>query len=289
MTRSGPRRRLFLIAALAAGVVALVIPIVSRLLDRHRPRFVYAAGSMTDEAYAALTADDFRPSSLKVAPGVVLPGLVRAPTAKDAPWILFFPGNDATQLATGKKFLEHVRAGRDWGVAVWVYRGYSSAGGTPERDAMASDAAAIYAHLLESEKLPPARVHVVSFSLGGYFAARVAGDAAKAGKKPASVSLLAAVEDIAMVRASWAQRLVQGDVYEIQPFLGAVPDPVLVMIGTNDEALGVEQGRKVAAGLGPRARYVEVPGVGHNALLEEDAVFRAVRKMVDPAGLETAR
>jgi pimeloyl-ACP methyl ester carboxylesterase len=283
MTGSGPRRRLFLIAVLAAGVAVLMIPIVSRLLDR-RPRFVYAAGAMTEEAYAALTADDYRPSALTVAPGIVLPGIVRTPTAKDAPWILFFPGNDATQLATAKKFLEHVRAGRDWGVAVWSYRGFSSAGGTPERDAMLQDAARIYANLLESEHLPSSRVHVVAFSLGGYFAAKVVGDATKAGNKPAFVSLLAAVENIGMVRASWAQRIAPGDIYEIQPFLGAVPDPVLVMIGTNDEALGVEQGRKIAAGLGPRARFIEVPGVAHNPLLEQDVVFRAVRKMVDPGG-----
>ena len=293
MKRSAPRG---LLVALGVFVMlaAILPPLLSRLLHRNRPRFPYALGAMSDAAYAALTdgADGaagaegargtgWRASRVEVAPGVTLNGIVRRPAPSDAPWILFFPGNDATQLATAKKFLENVRGTHDWGLAVWAYRGFSSSGGSPSVENLANDGAKIYANLLATEHLEPSRVHIAAFSLGGYVAAKVAGDAAASGKPVASLSLIAAVQDIAMVRASPFQRIVPGDVYEILPLLDAVPAPVLVMIGTNDEAIGVGQGRKIGENLGSRARYIEVPGVAHNPLLDQQATFEAVRAMVE--------
>lgn len=280
MTRA---RRKWLVAALAIGIVILVIPIVRRFVGRQRARFPYAVGTLSSAAYAQLTARGWEAQEQVVAPGVSLNGIIRRPLAATAPWILFFPGNDAAQLATAQKFLELVRGESDWGLAVWSYRGFGSSGGVPEREALTGDATTIYDGLLAREHLAAARVHVVAFSLGGYLAVNAVGVASKAGKKPATLSLLAAVEDIVMVRPSWAQRLVTGDVYEIQPLLDAVPAPVLVVQGTEDEALGVEQGRKIAARLGARARYLELPGTGHNALLEAAPAIRAVRSMVDPS------
>jgi len=271
-------------------ILAAIFPLLSRLLHRNRPRFPYAVGTMTAEAYAALAnganGNGWQASRLEVAPGVTLNGIIRRPAARDARWILFFPGNDASQLATGKKFLENVRGAHDWGLALWAYRGFSSSGGSPDPDSLTSDAGKIYAHLLAAENVPPSRVNIVAFSLGGYAAAKVTGDAAAAGRPVASLSLVAAVQDIAMVHPSPFQRIVPGDVYEILPLLDAVPAPVLVMIGTKDEALGVEQGRKIAERLGPRARYVEVQGVAHNPMLEEKATFDAVRDMVERATVD---
>jgi pimeloyl-ACP methyl ester carboxylesterase len=258
--------------------------LVSRLLGRRRPRFVYAVGPMSPAVRQALTAGGgWEVVRTAVAPGISLNGIVRRPNALDAPWILFFPGNDAKQLATAQKFLNRVRGDRDWGMAVWAYRGFDSSDGVPDRDALVRDATRIFDGLLVSEHLDPARVHLAAFSLGGYLAASVAGVAANGGKKPASLSLLAAVENIAMVHASWAQRLVAGEVYEIQPLLEAVLGPVLVISGTEDEALGVDQGRKIAARLGTRARYVELQGAGHDALLESEPAFGAVRAMIEPS------
>jgi pimeloyl-ACP methyl ester carboxylesterase len=288
-------------AALAAlgvlGMLAAILPpILSRLLNRDRPRFPYAVGPMTDQAYAALTSgangapgNGWQASRLEVAPGVTLNGIIRRPAAPaDARWILFFPGNDATQLATAKKFLENVRGARDWGLAVWAYRGFSSSGGSPDSESLTSDARKIYANLIATENVPPTRVNIAAFSLGGPLAATVTGEAAAAGRPVASLSLIAAVQDIAMVHPSPFQRFVTGDVYEILPLLDAVPSPVLVMIGTKDEAIGVGQGRKIAERLGARARYIEVEGVAHNPLLDEQATFDAVRDMVERATVEAS-
>jgi pimeloyl-ACP methyl ester carboxylesterase len=287
MTRSARLRALLAPLGILV-IVAAMFPVLSRLLHRNRPRFPYAVGTMTDEAYAALAnganGNGWQASRLEVAPGVTLNGIIRRPSspgAPDARWILFFPGNDASQLATGKKFLENVRGAHDWGLAVWAYRGFSSSGGSPDPESLTSDAAKIYANLLATENVPPSRVNIVAFSLGGYVAAKVTGDAAAAGRPVASLSLVAAVQDIAMVHPSPFQRIVPGDTFEILPLLDAVPAPVLVMIGTKDEALGAEQGRKIAERLGARARYIELEGVAHNPMLDAQATFDAVRDMVE--------
>jgi pimeloyl-ACP methyl ester carboxylesterase len=66
--------------------------------------------------------------------------------------------------------------------------------------------------------------------------------------------------------------------------LPEVPAPVLVVQGSADEAFGdVRQAKLLVEGLGDRARYLELPGVGHNALLESEPAIAAVR-----AGIESA-
>ncbi len=279
MTRTGRR---WVFAAIAVSVAALVPRVVSRILGRHRLRFTYAIGSAAPDEGAKLTVNPpWELVSLPVASGISLRGIVRRPLSPSAPWILFFPGNDATQLLTAQKLLERVRGDRDWGAAVWSYRGYDSSDGVPERDDLVADATRIFEGLLDREHIEASRVHVAAFSLGGYLAAHVVGLEAREGRKPASLSLLAAVQDIVMVRPSWAARLSAGDSYEILLLLDSVPAPVLVVQGKEDEALGVDQGRKIASNLGPRAEYVELAGVGHNALLETEDAILALRAMIE--------
>ena len=46
-----------LLAALGTLVIlAAIFPVLSRLLHRNRPRFPYAVGTMTEEAYAVLAS-----------------------------------------------------------------------------------------------------------------------------------------------------------------------------------------------------------------------------------------
>jgi len=278
MTVSARGKR-WLLVAVSLGILFTAYAL--RRFGVHRRRFTYLTGTLSPEAYAVLASRPrWSATTAWVAPGVVLNGLVRRPAAPGARWILFFSGNDATILATAQKFLERVRDGADWGLAVVAYRGYDSSGGTPSRDALVGDAEFVFDALLAEEHLRPSDVHVVAFSLGGYLAASVVGRAAESQRKVASLSLLASVQDITMLRRSWAARLALGDTYFIDPLLDAVPAPVLVVQGGADETLGVESGRTIAARLGGRAHYIELPGVGHNPLLESDEAIRAVRGFV---------
>jgi len=269
----------------AFGVTALVaIPLglYPRFFGRKRMRFTYLTGQLAPAEYQALASQKgWSAANVTVAPGIKLMGLVRRPNAKDAPWVLYYPGNDAMQLRRGQAFLSHLGESEDWGLAVFAYRGYDSSDGVPVLGDLATDAPEILVQLCANEKTTFAKVNVIGFSIGGHLAARAVGALTRQNRQPASLSLLASVDDIVMVRPSWYEKLDLGDDYQTQPFLGDVRAPVLVLQGGADETLGgTAQARAIANALGDRAEYVELPGVGHNVLIETDAAVTQVRNFI---------
>jgi hypothetical protein len=262
---------------LAIGVGLLAV----RFARRPAERFPYDLQALSPADYAALAArPGWEKSTTTVAPGIALNGLRRPPKSPAAPWILFYPGNDATQLATAQRFIDRVIGDNDWGAAVYAYRGFDSSPGRPNLAAYRDDATAILDTLIAREHLTDQRVHIVAFSLGTWLGAAAGARAARAGRPVASVSLLATVDRLEMVNKGFGAGYRLGDLYETASFVDALPAPVLVVMGGKDEALGVQQGRNVAKRLGDRARYVELPEAGHANLMDEPDTADAVRAMI---------
>jgi pimeloyl-ACP methyl ester carboxylesterase len=265
---------LLVVAAASAGIVA-------RVLGRRRLRFPYLAGSLAEADYQLLASQPgWKRARITVAEGISLNGLVRPPQVPTAPWVLFYQGNDARMLGAGQAFLSRLAQGRDWGLAVYAYRGYDSSQGRARLADLAADAPLILAQLCATEGVERSRVHVVGFSIGGHLAVRAMSAAASV-QPPASLSLLAPVDDIVMFRRSLLEAFDPGDDFQTRPYLDAVPAPVLVIQGDADEALlGPAQGRAIATKLGPRAQYVELAGAGHSSLLENEAALATLRGFI---------
>lgn len=263
----------------------LASPIGERLFGRERLRFPYLTRPLAREAYEKLAAEaGWSRTQLEVASGVKLNGLLRRPTRPDASWILFFPGNAEAQLRMGQKFLSRTFEDRAWGLATFAYRGFDSSEGAPDHAALSEDAPRILQRLCDREGIAPVRVHLIGFSIGGHFAAHAARGAAKSGRRAASLTLLASVDDIVMVRESPWMALSSGDDYQTRPLLVDVPGPVLVVQGDADEALaGPGQGRAIAAALGAKATYHELHGVRHEALLADETAIRLTRDFIASA------
>jgi pimeloyl-ACP methyl ester carboxylesterase len=273
------------LAIVGSLVVAVLGRVATQRMARPKPWFTYSMSPLSQADYGALAArPGWEKSSLRMADGVSLAGLVSRPAQAGAPWVLFFPGNDATQLARGQQLLEQIRADNPWGLAVYASRGYDLSGGAPSAPASASDAISVFEAVVREQRVDPSQVHLVAFSLGGYGAAHVARHSAKAGKKPGSLALLASVAHVAMVHHGWLANFTMGDVYDLLPVLPEVPAPVLVVQGGADEAFGdTRQAKLLVDGLGDRARYLELPGVGHNALLASEPAISAVRASIESA------
>ena len=265
-----------------AVIVALIFPVYERFFGRKRLRFPYLARPLPAATYAALAAKPgWSKSALKVAPGIELRGLVREPRSGQAPWVLFYPGNDESQLERGQAFLTRLGGELDWGLAVFAYRGYDASDGKPELVGIRQDAPEILAQLCAARGLAESRVHLVGFSIGGHFAVNAAVGAAKRGKRAASLTLLASVNDIVMYHASPWEKLSAGEDYQTGPYLADVPDPILVLQGTGDKTFeGPEQGRAISKALGTRAEYVELEGVGHVPLLEDAGALERTRGFI---------
>jgi pimeloyl-ACP methyl ester carboxylesterase len=265
-----------------AAALAGLSPFYDRVFGRSRLRFPYLARPIAEAAYSALAAKPgWAKTALEVAPGIKLNGLVRAPRSPSAPWVLYYPGNDESQLDRGQAFLIQLGQSEDWGLAVFAYRGYDSSEGVPRLAELRSDAPEIFARFCAAQGVAPNRVHLVGFSIGGHMAVHAARTASMRGQRAATLTLLASVDDIVMVPPSPWQRLSPGEDYQTRPYLAEVPAPVLVLQGDADRALdGAGQGRAIAAALGSRATYEELPGVGHVALLSNGHALELVRNFV---------
>ena len=263
-------------------LVAIGIGLYPRLFGPKKLRFPYLSGQISDLEYRRLASlPGWKAARLSVAPGIALNGLVRRPAAPSAPWVLYYPGNDATQLARGQAFLSRLSEGQDWGLAVFAYRGYDSSDGVPAIADLSVDAPQIVRELCKTEQLSANRVHLVGFSIGGYLAVRASNTLTVANEPPASLSLLASVNDIVMVRNSRWAKLDRGDELLTQPYLAELRAPILIVQGGADETLdGPVQGQAIAHTLADRAKYVELPGVGHNVLIETDSAVREVRSFL---------
>lgn len=265
-----------------AVVLAGLVPLYERFFGRQRLRFPYLGRAISEAAYGVLAAKPgWAKTGVEVAPGIALNGLIRRPTSPSAPWVLFYPGNDESQLTRGQAFLIRLAGDTDWGLAVFSYRGYDGSAGKSELASLRADAPVILTRLCEAESISPDKVHIIGFSIGGHFAVHAAGGAAKSGRRAATLTLLASVNDIVMYTRSRWEKLSPGDDYQTSPFLRDVPAPVLVLQGTADTAFnGPEQGRAIAAALGSKATYEELPGVDHVPLLSDPHALELVRNFV---------
>ena len=266
----------------AAVLLAALLPMYERFFGRKRLRFPYLSRPIAAETYTALAAKPgWAKSELEVAPGIKLRGLLRKPGAGAAPWVLFYPGNDESQLERGQGFLIRLGAELDWGLAVFPYRGYDASDGKTGLADMQRDAPEILLALCAAQGIEPSQVHVAGFSIGGHFAVHAARGAAQRGQRAASLTLWAPVDDIVMYYASPWEKLTAGEDYQTRPLLPEVPAPVLVLQGSADSALlGPAQGQAIATALGSRAVYREFAGVDHVPLLSHEAALAAMRAFV---------
>ncbi len=266
----------------AVMILGGLSPLRERLFGRKRLRFPYLAQPLAEATYTRLGSQrGWAKAEIEVAPALKLRGLVRRSTSASAPWVLYYPGNDESQLERGHGFLSRLAGDTDWGLAVFAYRGYDRSDGQPGLSALRSDAPVILAKLCAAEGVPAARVHVVGFSIGGHFAVHAARGAALQGQRAATLTLLASVDDIVMFHASPWEKLSAGEDYQTRPLLAEVPGPVLVLQGTADQALdGAGQGRDIARALGERAEYHELEGVEHVPLLSDGPALALVRKFI---------
>src|SRR5258707_820232 len=98
----------------------MLAPLYQRFMGPRRLRFTYPARTIGGAAYAALAQKPgWAKAQVEVAPGIALNGLVRRPGSKTAPWVLFYPGNDESQLERGQGFLIRLAGETDWGLAVF--------------------------------------------------------------------------------------------------------------------------------------------------------------------------
>lgn len=208
----------------------------------------------------------------------------------DAPVALFFHGN-------GENLQTMRRAGlfeelRGLGVVALAadYPGYGRSPGKPREEGVLATGEAAFRWAKEHH--PERPLVLAGWSLGAAVALDTAARHPDEVTGVVAMSPWTTLEDVA--RVHFPGFLVRWAVPETYDSLGAARRladegvPVLVIHGARDRIIPARQGRRVAealgtggsAGDGGAARWVEVPGAGHNDLLAHGEVWRELARFL---------
>lgn len=185
---------------------------------------------------------------------------------KGRPTILYFHGN-AGNLANRAWRFEQFLA-RGYGLVAPAYRGSSGSTGTPSEPALTTDAQTVYDSL--KQLLPgvtPARVVIYGESLGTGVALKLAATRPKT--PPIAVVLEAPFTSLPDVVRQTMPRFkpllpVMKNRWTSSRHVRSLKAPLLVLHGTRDRIIPIEQGRQVYAAAPSKTKhFLAVEGAGH--------------------------
>lgn len=264
------------------AVAAAYLVVVGALYVFQRHIMYYPMGEMPQPASAGV--GEMEAVRARTADGLELTGWLAEPADADRPVVVLFHGNAGHIGDRAFKARPFLDAG--YGVYLVEYRGYGGNPGSPSEEGLYADGRAAF-EVLRGRGLPPARWVLYGESLGSGVAVHLAGELARAGEPVAAVVLEApftSMGEAAATHYPWvpARTLVR-DRYDSLGKIDAIGARLLVVHGTADEVVPVEQGRRLyAAAAEPKqARWID--GAGHNDLFSHDAVRIILEFLQNPA------
>lgn len=183
-----------------------------------------------------------------------------APTLEDAPTVLYFHGQSGNVSGRASRFQQIVGSG--FGLYAPSYRGFAGSEGAPSEAAFVEDGLAYFDQL----EAGGASVMVHGESLGTGVAAAVVE------QRPSARMLIleapyTAAEDMAAQRYPWLPvSLLMKDPFLTRDRIAAVESPTLIVHGTADKVIPVENGRKLFQLATEPKRLEIVEGVDHGSL-----------------------
>jgi fermentation-respiration switch protein FrsA (DUF1100 family) len=145
------------------------------------------------------------------------------------------------------------------------FRGYGRATGSPDEEGTYRDARAARAALLEQEGVDESRLLYLGESLGGAVAVALAREAPPRGL--VLLSTFTSVRDMGRVHYPIIPTTLVPDAYPSLRRIRELECPLLVLHGTADRIVPVEQGMKLFEAAPEPKRLHLIEGVGHNDLL----------------------
>jgi pimeloyl-ACP methyl ester carboxylesterase len=269
---------------LGLGFVLVRIALGDRV-RQNRHHFRYSLSSEPDRLPGE--AREYKLVELETEKGVRLHGALRLPASKESRGLLMFPGNSETQLSAFVPVVERLRADRDFGCALFNYRGFDGSGGSPGPDVADKDALAQVRYLREQHGIAPEQLVLSGYSMGSGIALRLSAALARAGTPAKGLALMSPYFTLHVVRPTFYGLVVPPHEYTVDDALGELLGPVLVVAGARDFALPVaEHARPLVARLGKRARYIELPDKEHVDYLGDEASLAPILEFVGREPIE---
>jgi fermentation-respiration switch protein FrsA (DUF1100 family) len=200
------------------------------------------------------------------------------PAKRGRPVVLYFHGNGDYLAGFFGRFRELTADGT--GIVALSYRGYAGSSGTPSEEGLLRDAAAAYA--FTAARYSPDRIVVWGFSLGTGVAVALA-----AAQPVGKLILEAPFSSTADVAASlfWYMpvRLMMRDPFRSDERIVRVRVPLLVVHGSDDQAIPIRFGERLFALANEPKKFVRFAGGGHENLGNFGAIATA-RQFINAGG-----
>lgn len=196
----------------------------------------------------------------------------------DRPAMLFFHGNgENLETMKGSGQFDQL-ASLDLPLLVVDYPGYGRSSGQPSEESLKRAATAALQWM--SQRYPGRAVVPCGWSLGAALAVHLAAVMPTEIDGLVAISAWTSMHEVA--NAHFPQWLVSVGLRERYDSLGAarqIDSPALIIHGTLDRIIPMDQGQRLAASL-PAARWVPVEGAGHNDLLAFSEVWQEIDRFV---------
>ncbi len=200
--------------------------------------------------------------------------------------LLYFPGNAGHRGYRADAIAGLTNLGLD--VVLVDYRGYAENSGKPTEASLHADARDTHAWLV-ARGVAADRLILFGESLGCAVAVRLAADLCRGGESPAGLLLrspFSSMTDTGRHHYPWLPvSWLLVDRYESIDHIGDVTCPLTIVHGAEDQLIPVGLSRKLFAAApsqsatGVERRFVELPGIGHNAI-PHPPIVGAVRSLM---------
>ncbi len=283
------KRVLAWVGAVGGAVVAAAIAL-PRWLE---PKLVYqpvgASNFLTRPNYAAVeagrTMSRIEDVWLTTADGVRIHAWLLGPRkgkVDELPVFLWFHGNAGNNAGWLPRYETMVDLPAR--VLAVDYRGYGKSEGTPSEDGLYRDADAAWEYLTRERGIPPGRIFIYGFSLGGAVAIDLASRVRAAGL--VIESSFTTLPEVAAAHYPVIPKSIIRTKMDSLSKIGKIAGPKLFFHSPSDEVVPYGLGRRLfEAASGPK-EFLEVEGAGHNETFEAagERLFDAVRRLVRNAG-----
>jgi hypothetical protein len=201
------------------------------------------------------------------------------------PWVVYLHGNAAT-IGSRQNVAraEHLRA-MGMNVLAVEYRGYAGLAGAPSEATVTADARAAYDYLRSQLGVPPRKIVIYGWSLGGAVAVNLASsvDEGAVIVEGAPASLVS----IGQRQYPFVPiRLLMRNTFDSILRVGRIHAPMLFLHSPEDDIVPIEEGRRLFNAANEPKTFVEVKG-GHiySADTDPQVFYGAIRRFLTNARL----
>src|SRR5690349_5600929 len=255
-----------LVAAIIAAVLGGVIFYFAQGFLEFPGRGLYAGNaSEWERRVTALGSKGYIPAEFSTGDGRSVKGIWAPCAPGAAPALLWLHSRGQTTTEINQDLKPLTDAG--FHVFAMEFRGYGVTPGETTEATLLSDGTAAFDWMTKRDDVVGGRVFVGGVDLGANVAVKVAS------RRPATgLVLVSPLPDMATAVASKIPVIPLGflirEKFDIHPDLAAVACPAFIAHGTEDGVVSIERVEEIVSRLGGSARLREIPGAGHENVLE---------------------